>query len=102
MVGKLPDVAGWPLRTSSLLATLGWRKNLTPVKTSCPQKRALLNEYLRKLDTVSSLTREHAEAVACGSNVTVLAAIKDRIAEARKAYQDARQEYAIHCETHAC
>jgi hypothetical protein len=71
------------------------------LKTSCPPKRALLNEYLRKADITSVLTREYAEALACGSSMAWLSAVKDRIEKAKAEYLDARK-YADHCGEHGC
>jgi hypothetical protein len=75
---------------------------LSPIKTPCPTKRALLYEYLRKTDIVAAMTREYVEAVACGSTLIVLAAMKDRLAGAKVECKDARKEYADHCEAHTC
>jgi hypothetical protein len=70
--------------------------------TSCPQKRALLHEYLRKQNIVLDLMQEYVEAVACGLGGVALFGVKERIAEARKEHHDARTEYAEHRRTHAC
>ena len=70
--------------------------------SSCPQKRVLLDEYLRKMGTHNTLTREYAQVLASGANGDLLATLRNKVNEARADYSVARENYANHRGIHGC
>ena len=73
-----------------------------PPNGVCPEKISLLRGYVYQLHLHNEDVREYANYVICGLDGDGLTNLKERMAESKDRFQDARKSYTDHRREHGC
>jgi hypothetical protein len=74
----------------------------SPIKNPCPQKLALLKEYVATLGIHNADMRDYCNRVEGGRDREDLRAIKKRVDDSRLEFERARKWYTDHVAEHGC